>query len=140
APIRRCEALHTRLRSGELDLVVEIPPGFGRDLARGQSPESAIWIDGGMPPRAETIQSYTQAIHRHILNTWIQEDYGAWPQNPVDIKIRFRYNPDLLSLVAMIPALIHMLLIFIPAMLTALAEVGDNVLGRILQLCTTPVT
>ncbi len=140
APIRSYDDLHTRMRSGDLALVVEIPPGFGRDLARGDSPEIAMWIDGGMPQRAETIQSYTQAIHQHILNTWRQEDQGAWPQNPVDIEVRYRYNPDLLSLVAMVPAVIPMLLIFIPAMLTALGVVREKELGSILNLYTTPVT
>ncbi|HLR29488.1 MAG TPA: ribosome-associated ATPase/putative transporter RbbA [Paenalcaligenes sp.] len=140
APIRSYEDLHTRMRSGELALVVEIPPGFGRDLARGDQPEIAMWIDGGMPQRAETIQSYTQAIHQHILNTWLQEDYGAWPRNLADIEVRFRYNPDLLSLVAMVPAVIPMLLIFIPAMLTALGVVREKELGSILNLYTTPVT
>lgn len=140
APIRSYDDLHTRMRSGDLALVVEIPPGFGRDLARGGSPEIAMWIDGGMPQRAETIQSYTQAIHQHILNTWRQEDQGAWPQNPVDIEVRYRYNPDLLSLVAMVPAVIPMLLIFIPAMLTALGVVREKELGSILNLYTTPVT
>src|SRR5690625_6790640 len=99
-----------------------------------------MWIDGGMPQRAETIQSYTQAIHQHILSTWRQEDQGAWPQNPVDIEVRYRYNPDLLSLVAMVPAVIPMLLIFIPAMLTALGVVREKELGSILNLYTTPVT
>ncbi|HLS17021.1 MAG TPA: ribosome-associated ATPase/putative transporter RbbA [Paenalcaligenes sp.] len=139
-PIRGYDDLHTRMRSGDLALVVEIPPGFGRDLARGDSPEIAMWIDGGMPQRAETIQSYTQAIHQHILSTWRQEDQGAWPQNPVDIEVRYRYNPDLLSLVAMVPAVIPMLLIFIPAMLTALGVVREKELGSILNLYTTPVT
>src|SRR5690625_2853930 len=41
-PIRGYDDLHTRMRSGDLALVVEIPPGFGRDLARGDSPEIAM--------------------------------------------------------------------------------------------------
>src|SRR5690625_6027963 len=43
--------LRNRMQAGELALVVEIPPGFGRDLARGAQPEIAMWIDGGMPLR-----------------------------------------------------------------------------------------
>ena len=32
------------------------PAGFGRDLVAGKSPEVAVWIDGAMPFRAETIR------------------------------------------------------------------------------------
>lgn len=132
--------LSQRLRAGDLSLVVEIPPGFGRDLARGQSPEIAMWIDGGMPLRAETIKSYTQAIHQHILQNWAQQRLGVRLESPVQAEVRFRYNPELRSLVAMVPAVIPMLLIFIPSMLTALGVVREKELGSIMNLYTTPVT
>lgn len=139
-PIQSYADLERRMRSGEVALVVEIPPGFGRDLARGHQPEIAMWIDGGMPQRAETIRSYTLGIHQHILSTWAQEKLGVALQGPASVEIRYRYNPDLRSLVAMVPAVIPMLLIFIPAMLTALGVVREKELGSILNLYTTPVT
>ena len=52
APVADYADLDTRMRSGELSLVVEIPPGFGRDLLRGETPEIGAWIDGAMPTRA----------------------------------------------------------------------------------------
>lgn len=139
-PVRSYADLEQRMQSGALSLVVEIPPGFGRDLARGLQPEIAMWIDGAMPQRAETIRSYTQAIHQHILENWAEQDLGVRPQSPVRSEVRFRYNPELRSLVAMVPAVIPMLLIFIPSMLTALGVVREKELGSILNLYTTPVT
>jgi len=132
--------LRNRMQAGELALVVEIPPGFGRDLARGAQPEIAMWIDGGMPLRAETIKSYTQAIHQQVIANWAQSQHGLRPQLPVQAEVRFRYNSELRSLVAMVPAVIPMLLIFIPAMLTALGVVREKELGSIMNLYTTPVT
>ena len=56
APITDYADLDRRMRSGELSLAIEIPPGFGRDVARGRNVEIGAWIDGAMPTRAETVQ------------------------------------------------------------------------------------
>ncbi len=54
--------------------------------------------------------------------------------------VRFRYNPDVQSLVAMVPAVIPLLLMLIPAMLTALSVVREKELGSIINFYVTPVT
>src|SRR5690606_28550053 len=48
-PLRDHADLDRRMRSGELSLAVEIPPGFGRALQRGAAPAIAAWVDGAMP-------------------------------------------------------------------------------------------
>jgi len=64
----------------------------------------------------------------------------AGSQGLVNIELRFRYNPDVKSLVAMVPAVIPLLLMMIPAMLTALSVVREKELGSIINLYVTPVT
>jgi ribosome-dependent ATPase len=56
------------------------------------------------------------------------------------IETRFRYNPDVKSLVAMVPAVIPLLLMMIPAMLTALSVVREKELGSITNFYVTPTT
>jgi ribosome-dependent ATPase len=56
------------------------------------------------------------------------------------IETRYRYNPDVKSIVAIVPANIPLLLILIPAMLTALAVVREKEMGSIVNLYVTPVT
>jgi len=58
----------------------------------------------------------------------------------LNIETRFRYNPDVRSRPAMVPAVIPMLLLMIPAMLTALSVVREKELGSIVNLYVTPVT
>jgi ribosome-dependent ATPase len=58
----------------------------------------------------------------------------------MDVEIRFRYNPDVVSVVAMVPAMIPILLLMIPAMLAALSVVREKELGSIVNLYVTPVT
>ena len=67
APIVDYDDLDRRMRNGELSLAIEIPPGFSRDVLRGQNVQIGAWIDGAMPQRAETVQGYVQGMHQHWL-------------------------------------------------------------------------
>lgn len=129
------------MQSGELSLAIELPPGFGRDLGRGAPVAVGAWIDGAMPLRGETIQSYVQEMHVGWLSDTALHRLGARPaSSPANVQIRFRYNPEILSVVAMVPAMIPILLLMIPAMLTALSVVREKELGSIVNLYVTPVT
>ncbi|MFC4277794.1 ribosome-associated ATPase/putative transporter RbbA [Achromobacter aloeverae] len=139
APLLDDADLDRRLRSGDIAVGIEIPPGFGRDVARGRKVEIGAWIDGSMPSRAETVQGYVSGMHQAWLADQARQR-GMRDSTSVSIETRFRYNPDVTSLPAMVPAVIPMLLIMLPAMLTALSVVREKELGSILNLYVTPVT
>lgn len=133
--------LDRRMRSGELSLALEIPPNFGRDLEHGRKVTVAAWIDGAMPQRAETIRGYVRGMHGLWLAHFAARQSSSHATgNAVNIETRYRYNPDVKSLVAMVPAVIPLLLIMIPAMLTALSVVREKELGSIVNLYVTPVS
>jgi len=140
-PITDYAELDRRMRSGELSLAIEIPPSFARDAGRGKPVEIAAWIDGAMPQRAETVQGYMQGMHQNWLMDVAKTRYG---QNlnlgTATIETRYRYNPDVKSMPAMVPATIPMLLLMIPAMLTALSVVREKEMGSIINFYVTPVT
>ncbi len=140
APITDPDDLDRRLRSGELSLAVEIPPNFGRDLKRGSDPAIGVWIDGAMPTRANTVLGYVQGLHTSYLADLSRQVGGAEASAAASTEVRYRYNPDVESLKAMVPAVIPLLLIMIPAMLTALGVVREKELGSITNLYVTPVT
>jgi len=139
-PIADYEELDRRMRTGELSLAIEIPPGFGRDLMRGDPVQIGAWIDGAMPARAETVEGYVQGIHQHWLSEYARERLGASAEPAMSVETRFRYNPNVKSLNAMVPAVVPLLLLMLPAMLTALAVVREKELGSIVNLYVTPVT
>lgn len=139
-PIQDYEDLDKRMRSGELMLAIEIPPGFGRDLLRGNQVTIGAWFDGAMPQRGETVQGYIQGIHQHWLAEQSLQRTGTTPTGLMSIENRFRYNPDIKSLPAIVPAVIPLLLLMMPAMLTALAVVREKEMGSIINLYVTPVT
>nr|WP_315428017.1 ribosome-associated ATPase/putative transporter RbbA [uncultured Albidiferax sp.] len=139
-PISSYAELDQRMRSGELSLALEIPHGFGRDIARGTPVQMGAWVDGAMPVRAETVRGYVQAMHAAWLADMATHRLGQSMTALASIESRYRYNPDVRSLPAMVPAVIPMLLMMIPAMLTALSVVREKEMGSIINLYVTPVT
>ena len=146
-PLADHRDLDRRLASGRLSLALEIPPGFGRSLLRGSPVAIGAWIDGAMPQRAETARGYLQGIHGHWLRERDERQQAprrppgeADRGGPVLVETRFRYNPELRSLTAMVPAMIPLLLLLLPAMLTALSVVREKELGSVVNLYVTPLT
>ncbi len=139
-PLADYAELDRRMRSGELSLALEIPPGFARDVARGGAVQIGAWIDGAMPQRAETVSGYVQGMHQLWLLEQVRERGGQMRPGTAGIETRYRYNPDVKSLPAMVPAVIPLLLLMLPAMLTALAVVREKELGSIINLYVTPIT
>ena len=139
--LRDAADLDAQLRAGRIKLAIEIPPGFGRDLRRGRSPEVAVWLDGAMPFRAETSRGYVEGVHERFLKELARSD--ARPQAtalPLTVEARFRYNQDFRSAYAMVPGIIMMVLVLIPAVMTALGVVREKELGSITNLYVTPTT
>ncbi|MCK3199831.1 ribosome-associated ATPase/putative transporter RbbA, partial [Escherichia coli] len=140
-PLTSYDELDRRMRAGDITVAIEIPPNFGRDIARGTPVELGVWIDGAMPSRAETVKGYVQAMQQ----SWLQ-DVASRQSTPasqsglMNIETRYRYNPDVKSLPAIVPAVIPLLLMMIPSMLSALSVVREKELGSIINLYVTPTT
>jgi len=135
------EELDQRMQAGEIGLAIEIPPSFGRRVQRQEHVEIGVWIDGAMPQRAETIRGYVQGMHAQWLTAKTADLIGSNAAAPfANVETRFRYNPDIKSLVAMVPAVIPLLLMLIPAMLASLSVVREKELGSIINFYATPVT
>lgn len=139
-PLKDYDELDRRMRSGNIAMALELPPNFSKKIQRGDPVEVAVWVDGSMPQRAETIQGYIRAMHQEWLGTMARERLGEHMVAPATIEVRYRYNPDVKSLPAMVPAVIPLMLLMIPAMLAALSIVREKELGSIINLYTTPLT
>ena len=140
SPIADYADLDRRMRSGELALAIEIPAGFARDIERGTPVQIGSWTDGAMPTRAETVRGYLLALHQMWVVDTAKQRLGVTLRAASTLETRYRYNPDVRSLPAMVPAVIPFLLLMIPAMLTALSVVREKELGSIINLYVTPVT
>jgi ribosome-dependent ATPase len=132
--------LERRLANGDIDAGIEIPPGFGRDIARGRPVWVAALIDGARPFIAQTIRGYLEAMHQMYLSDPIVRATQPTLSSFADIAVRFKYNQVFDSIYAMVPGTIAMLLALFPAILMALAIVREKELGSITNLYVTPVT
>ena len=140
SPLASYAELERRMQNGELNVAIEIPPGFGRNVTAGRPAEVGAWIDGSMPFRGETTRGYVEGVHRSYLADPSAGNGGGIAPIPATIETRFRYNQDFKSIYAMVPSTIALLLAMFPAILMALAVVREKELGSIINLYVTPVT
>lgn len=139
-PLQDYQDMDARMQRGEISLALEIPAGFARDLHRQQAVAIGAWIDGSLPMRAETVQGYVQGIHNHWLMQQAKAQGITSASGLAQIESRYRYNPDVKSLPAMMPAVIPLLLLMFPAILTSLSVVREKELGSMLNFYVTPTT
>ncbi|MDQ0513133.1 ribosome-associated ATPase/putative transporter RbbA [Ancylobacter amanitiformis] len=141
APITSPDELDRRMKDGELTLAIEVPPGFGRDLLRGRQPELGVYVDGAMPFRAETTRGYVQGIAQsYLADAQLRTTGRDTPFYPITIEPRYRYNQAFKSVNAMVPSVIVLMLVLIPAIMTALGVVKEKESGSITNFQSTPVT
>jgi ribosome-dependent ATPase len=139
-PLADYADLDQRLKNGQINASIEIPPNFGEHIKRGRPAWVSAWVDGAMPFRAETIRGYLQGMHQLYLGDPAVKTTRPAHPSPADIEVRFKYNQDFDSIFAMVPSTIAMMLALFPAILMALAVVREKELGSITNLYVTPVT
>jgi len=134
--------LERRLRGNDISLALEVPDEFGRDLARGGAPEAAAVVDGANPFRGETIAQYATSV----TTLQLEEAFRRSPSGPATgrrlpaIEPRFLYNPSFESVYAIVPSIPPLLLVLLPAILTAVSVVREKELGSIVNFYVTPTT
>ncbi|UWU18674.1 ribosome-associated ATPase/putative transporter RbbA (plasmid) [Rhizobium sullae] len=141
AAIGSATELEARLKDGELTVAIEIPPDFGRNLMRQTQPEVSVWLDGAMPFRAETARSYiTGLIQAYLSDAKARHSGRSASPYPVSVESRFRYNQAFKSANAIVPSVIVLMLVLIPAIMAALGIVKEKETGSIANFQATPVT
>jgi ribosome-dependent ATPase len=144
-PISSAAEIEQRMKSGELAVVVEIPSGFGRDLASLRPPEVGVWIDGAMPFRGETAKGYVTGLGLKYAKDLAVERLGPNIASNVylgglNLENRFRYNQAFKSVFSMVPTVIVMMLILIPAIMATIAVVLEKETGSIANFRSTPIS
>ena len=142
-PIASAAEADRRLRSGNTQVVVEVPAGFGRDLLRGARPEVDGTVDGAMTFRGETARNYVTGVVRtqgDELERQVRKAGSPNTWTDRDIQTRFRFNQAFLSVNAMVPSVFMLMLCLIPAIMSAIAVVREKETGSIANFRSTPIT
>lgn len=139
--------LEDRIRTSDLHFAIVIPENFGRDLLRGSSPTVSMYVDGNSTFVANNAMGYAQSAvmrfaQEHMAQAaMLSGQGGAEPISPMDLfETRYMYNPELKSIDVVSPGILTIILLLIPAMLTALGVVREKEIGSIHNFYRSPAT
>ncbi len=138
------------LASGDVRLVLVVPPMFERDLAKARPVAVQSLIDGVFPYRAQVIRSYVSALNAdfnvrllrdHLVATRGLDAEAAMDQaSPIRLETRYLFNQALRSEWSMASGLIMLVLMFAPPFLTSLGVVREKENGSIYNIYASTIT
>jgi ABC-2 type transport system permease protein len=141
--VQSVDEIEEMLLREEVDVAVVIPPGFANDLLALRGMPLQVIIDGTEPQtggyavdhiarRAETFAANLLTNHLRLL--------GIHPEamEPIDLRVRTWFNPNLEARVDLIPGLVSMIL-GVPGMIVALTLAREREHGTLEQLLATPI-
>jgi ABC-2 type transport system permease protein len=150
APATELEA-RSLIDRGEAQAVVNVMPGFSRDIHRGDTTQVQILVDGTNSNTASLIASYAgqvvAAYSGELLGRQQNQRLlarGATSPPPaqfpsVNARSRVWFNPELLSRNYFVPGVAVNIIMIVTVMLTALAIVREKEIGTMEQLMVTPI-
>jgi ABC-2 type transport system permease protein len=120
-----------------------VPPAYGSDVMRGQG-QVVFVLDGSDPSVASSSLSAARLIGQAASTDIVQRSAERRGQaggltQPLEVRTRVWYNPDMRSAVFMIPGLIGLVLQLLATLLTSSAIVRERERGTIEQLIVTPI-
>jgi len=152
---------------GQVDAVVRVLPGFGKDVARGRTTSVQVLLDGTNSNTASIVSGFaTQVIGRYgqqaaakqqrsaqmaqsatasaiqannDANNLVQSEPMQSPAPQVEARSRVWFNPDLKSRNYFIPGVIVNIITLVTLSLTAMAIVREKEIGTMEQLMVTPI-
>jgi ABC-2 type transport system permease protein len=143
------------LDHGDAHAVVRVLPNFARDLARGQSAEVQVLLDGTNSNTASLVSAYAAGV----IADYSEDVSPRQTKNDQTIKLEVRspgapqaimaqaaapstrvwFNPDLRSRNYFVPGVAVNILFMVTLMLTAQAIIREKEIGTMEQLMVTPM-
>lgn len=127
------------LDHGSAELGLEIPPGFARDVRSSRGADIQILLDGSNSNTATIAQGYATRITQRVAAEFLRERTGIAARAPLELRARAWYNPELVSRIYNVPAVIGALLMLMCLLLTAMAIVRERENGTLEQLVVSPI-
>lgn len=130
------------LDRGEVRLAIAIPRGFERALARDETAEVQVIVDGAFSATALIVSNYAQVViarHSQMLALERLAARGIAPPPHIRLTTRVWYNSAMKSVNYIVPGLFAVLLMAFPPMLTALSIVREKDRGTVEQIYVSPV-
>jgi ABC-2 type transport system permease protein len=128
------------LARGEVLFVMNIPPGFTRDVDSGRQPSILMDADATDPTAIAQATAAVVALNGTVL----QRDLPVGMQNqpagsPFQVTLHARYNPSAITALNVVPGLIGVILSFSTLVITALSMTREREAGTMENLLSMPV-
>jgi ABC-2 type transport system permease protein len=137
ATLTRDAEIATVIDNKEVLLVVRIPSDFSRRLARGQSAQIQIDVDGRNSNSAMLALNYARSIVTDFNEAWTRAHGGT--ARPPQLIIRSWFNQNLVSRWFIIPGIVGILTLVVTLLVTALSVAREREAGTFDQLLVTPL-
>ena len=135
--------VETAIDTGRAKVGLLLPPDFGDQVLSGRTGLAQIVVDGSDPNIAQTAMfaggSVAQAHSASVTGTLLQRLSRSGEGGGVELRPVVLYNPRMLSVNFMVPAIIGLILQFQTQLLTAFAIVRERERGTLEQLVVTPI-
>jgi ABC-2 type transport system permease protein len=132
------------LDSGRAQVVLWVPRGFSRDVARMRTAQVQVILDGSDSMTSGIIAGYAGGVLRDYAARVGEERLERIRHRVVRIpavreRTRVWYNPELKSVNYMVPGVLSMILFLVTMLLTSLSIVKEREIGTMEQLVVTPI-
>jgi ABC-2 type transport system permease protein len=118
-----------------------IPPEYSANIKSGKTTQIQLLVDGSDPTTAQTILqsagAITQSMAVEITGSRVAINSIS---QPLDLRSRVWYNPDMSSIKFNVPGLIGVILQTVTLMLTSFSIVREREKGTLEQLIVTPIS
>ncbi|WP_255991540.1 ABC transporter permease [Chitinolyticbacter albus] len=135
------EAARAALAQGRVQFVLMVPPGFTRELLRGERPALLIEADATDPAATgmalAAAGEIAQSVLRHDLRG--PDSRLAGQPAPFEVRVHRLYNPEGNSQYNTVPGLMGVILTMTMVMMTGLAMTRERERGTMENLLATPV-
>ncbi len=128
------------LAEGTVQFVLVIPSDFSRKLIRGERPAMLLAADATDPAATGNAIAAINAIGQRSIGRELAGPLASLrpAEQPFEIRIQRRYNPEGLTRYNVVPGLIGVILTMTMVMMTALAMTRERERGTMENLLATP--
>jgi ABC-2 type transport system permease protein len=128
------------LARGDVLFVLNIPPGFSRDVDRGEHPSILMDADATDPTAIGNASAAVTALNANVLARELPPNLQSQDTAPpFQVVLHARYNPEAITALNVVPGLIGIILTFSTLIITALSITKEREGGTMENLLSMPV-
>jgi ABC-2 type transport system permease protein len=129
------------LERGDVMFVLSIPPGFTRDLLRGERPSLLLQADASDPTATGAAVAAMTPIAQQVAQRELDgalAHLAATPA-PFDVRVHRLYNPEAITQYNIVPGLMGVILTMTMVMMTGLAITRERERGTMENMLAMPL-